>query len=366
MTISVADAVAAVDYDHFVIEPDGTRLAQSSSIASIQQMLHDLDVRPGDRVLEIGTGSGYTTALLAHLVGAGVGAGGTVRSVEVFADLVPRARARLTAAGVTGVTVTEGDGYAGDPAGAPYDRVVAWAAPHVVPSAWIDQIIESAVIVAPVKVAPLAAANAIAAVTVTGGRPTAVRARRGGYIEMHPEPVTVFGLPLRYVDASYVAADGAVPDDTGVSANTEVPDDTEVLGNTEPWWLSSPGLRAVPGAAGRVLERLRDASVASATSLTEAESHDDFTAWLLATLPEGLATAGLSARFSAIGAVVDDGAALLTRDELVAAGNADALRTLDTWIVRWREAGRPGWSDVGAVVVPTVEGWEVRLTLQEA
>ena len=69
MTAAVAGAVAAVDYAHFVIEPDGSTLPQSSSVMSIQQMLEDLDVRPGQRVLEIGTGSGYTTGLLANLAG---------------------------------------------------------------------------------------------------------------------------------------------------------------------------------------------------------------------------------------------------------------------------------------------------------
>lgn len=88
MTAPVTDAVAAVDYDHFVTEPDGSTLPQSSSISSIQQMLEALDVRPRHHVLEIGTGSGYTTGLLANLVGTD----GLVRSVEVFADLVPAPR----------------------------------------------------------------------------------------------------------------------------------------------------------------------------------------------------------------------------------------------------------------------------------
>jgi protein-L-isoaspartate(D-aspartate) O-methyltransferase len=335
---AVADAVAAVDYDHFVTEPDGSTLPQSSSVASIQQMLEDLDVRPGHRVLEIGTGSGYTTGLLANLVGSD----GLVRSVEVFADLVPRAQARLEEAGVTTATVTKGDGYAGDPAGAPYDRVVAWATPHVIPSTWIDQTAPDAVIVAPVKIARLARSHAIVAITVTGGRPTAVSARPGGYIEMHPEPVTVFGLPLRYVDASHV------PDDA------------------EPWWLSSPALRDAPGAAGRLLDRLRSARHTSATPLATAEDLDDFTAWLCATVPAELATAGLSNHFAGIGAATADGAAFLTDDELVTTGSPDAAQTLTLWIEQWRDAGHPGWSDITGVVVPGAEGWGVRLALQPA
>ncbi|WP_275002399.1 protein-L-isoaspartate O-methyltransferase family protein [Promicromonospora iranensis] len=336
MTAAVADAVAAVDYDHFVTEPDGSTLPQSSSVTSIQQMLEDLEVRPGHRVLEIGTGSGYTTGLLANLAGAD----GLVRSVEVFADLVPRAQARLAAAGVTTATVTNGDGYAGDPAGAPYDRVVAWATPHVIPSAWIDQIGQDAAVVAPVKVARLARAHAIVAITVSGGRPTAVSARPGGYIEMHSEPVTIFGLPLRYVDASHI------PDDA------------------EPWWLSSAALREVPGVAGLLLDRLRSAPHTSATPLAPGEDLDDFTAWLYATVPVELATAGLSDRFAGIGAATEGGAAFLTDDELITTGNPDAGRILTLWIEEWRNAGRPGWPDITGVVVPSVEGWEVRLTLR--
>jgi protein-L-isoaspartate(D-aspartate) O-methyltransferase len=335
MTAAVADAVAAVDYDHFVTEPDGSTLPQSSSVTSIQQMLEDLDVRPGHRVLEIGTGSGYTTGLLANLAGAD----GLVRSVEVFADLVPRAQARLAAAGVTTATVTNGDGYAGDPAGAPYDRVVAWATPHVIPSAWIDQIGQDAVVVAPVKVARLARAHAIVAVTVSGGRPTAVSARPGGYIEMHPEPVTIFGLPLRYVDASHVPDAG------------------------EPWWLSSAALREVPGVAGLLLDRLRSAPHISATPLAPGEDLDDFTAWLYATVPAELATAGLSDRFAGIGAATEGGAAFLTVDELITTGSTDAARILALWIEEWRDAGHPGWSDITGVVVPSVGGWGVRLGL---
>ncbi|MFJ3404162.1 protein-L-isoaspartate O-methyltransferase [Promicromonospora sp. NPDC090134] len=338
MTAAVADAVAAVDYDHFVTELDGSTLPQSSSIASIQRMLEDLDVRPGHRVLEIGTGSGYTAGLLANLVGPS----GLVRSVEVFADLVPRAQARLEAAGVTTVTVSNRDGYAGDPVGAPYDRVVAWATPHVIPSSWIDQIARDAVIVAPAKVAELATAHAIVAITVTDGRPRIVAVRSGGYIEMHPEPVTVFGLPLRYVAASHA------PDDA------------------EPWWISSLAPREVPGALGLVLDWLRSAPDVSDTPLEAAEELDDFRAWLYATVPAELATAGLSDRFTSIGAANEDGAAFLTDSELVTSDDADAARTLTGWIEEWREAGRPGWSDIPGALVPGVEGWEVRLTLQLA
>lgn len=241
---------------------------------------------------------------------------------------------------MTTATVTNGDGYAGDPVGAPYDRLVAWATPHVIPSAWIDQIGQDAVIVAPVKVVRLARAHAIVAIAVSNGRPTVVSARPGGYIEMHPEPVTVFGLPLRYVDASHV------PDEA------------------EPWWLSSAALREGPEAAGLLLDQLRSAPHTSVTPLATGADLEDLTAWLYATAPAELATAGLSDRFAGIGAATESGAAFLTDDELITTGSRDAVNILTLWIEQWRNAGCPGWADVVGVVVPVAEGWEVRLTLR--
>src|SRR5690606_15664952 len=106
-------------------------------------------VQPGDRVLEVGTGSGYTTAVLAALVGDS----GRVTSMDVNPDLTARARARIDAA--TTVLVC-GDGTYGHAAGAPFDRIIAWATPPVIPKAWVDQIRDGGRIVTPVKVAPVA------------------------------------------------------------------------------------------------------------------------------------------------------------------------------------------------------------------
>lgn len=333
---SVAAAVAAVDYDHFVTEPDGSKLPQSSAVASIERMLTDLDVVPGQRVLEIGTGSGYTTALLSHLVGTA----GSVHSVEVFADLVPRAQERLARAGVTNATVTHGDGYTGHPGGAPYDRIVAWATPHLIPAPWTDQIAHDAVIVAPVKIAPLATANAICTITVTNGTPAVTAIRPGSYIEMHPEPVTNFGLPIRYVDASHT------PDDA------------------EPWWISSLDLHASPADAQKRIDLLRDSLTAEPTMLHADESLQDLSAWLFATRPANLATAGLSDRYRAIGASTPDSAAFLTTTELITSPNGgDATLILNSWVSEWRAAGRPGLTSTTGTIEASNDGWTVRIVV---
>ncbi|MGW7005102.1 methyltransferase domain-containing protein [Streptomyces sp. NPDC054933] len=99
----------------------------------VVDMLDSLLLEPGHRVLELGAGSGWNAALVAYRVGAG-----RVTSVEVDPDLAAAAQQRLDAARA-GVTVQVGDGAAGWPEGAPYDRVIASYAVDRIPWAWIEQ-----------------------------------------------------------------------------------------------------------------------------------------------------------------------------------------------------------------------------------
>jgi protein-L-isoaspartate O-methyltransferase len=96
-------------------------------------MLDALDVQPGMRVLEIGTGTGYNAALLAHRLGSAA-----VTSVEIDPDLAEQARRALTTSGYP-LAVTTADGARGYPPHAPYDRIMATAAVHQVPYPWIAQ-----------------------------------------------------------------------------------------------------------------------------------------------------------------------------------------------------------------------------------
>lgn len=105
-----------------------------------------LEPQPGDRVLEVGTGSGYHAAVLAELVGPK----GLVVSVEFVPELAEKARGTLSGAGYgERVDARAGDGAKGVPELAPFDRISIAAASPRVPPALLDQLAEGGALVAP-------------------------------------------------------------------------------------------------------------------------------------------------------------------------------------------------------------------------
>jgi protein-L-isoaspartate(D-aspartate) O-methyltransferase len=111
-------------------------------------MAEQLGLAPGQRVLEIGTGTGYNAAVLARVVGPG----GSVTTVDIESDLVARARAGLAAAGYPEVRVSCADGGYGDPAGAPFDRIIVTAGAWDIAPAWLEQLAPGGRLVLPLAV----------------------------------------------------------------------------------------------------------------------------------------------------------------------------------------------------------------------
>jgi len=108
----------------------GQTISQPYIVAFMTQAL---DVGPGDRVLEIGTGSGYQAAVLSLLARE-------VFTIEIIESLADRARATLKDLGHQNVHVRAGNGYLGWPEYAPFDRIIVTAAPEAVPPALVEQL----------------------------------------------------------------------------------------------------------------------------------------------------------------------------------------------------------------------------------
>jgi protein-L-isoaspartate(D-aspartate) O-methyltransferase len=150
----VLDAMRAVPRERFVppellrqAYDDGPLPIGSGQTISqpyiVAYMTEALKVAPSHKVLEVGTGSGYQAAVLGELAGQ-------VFTVEIVPELARQAEAVLRSLNRTNVHVRSGDGFAGWPEEAPFDRVIVTAAPEVIPRPLIDQLATGGLLVAPV------------------------------------------------------------------------------------------------------------------------------------------------------------------------------------------------------------------------
>jgi protein-L-isoaspartate(D-aspartate) O-methyltransferase len=108
----------------------------------VAYMTEQLAVLPHHRVLEVGTGSGYQAAVLSRLARE-------VVSIERYRTLADQARERLRSLGYDNVEIVVGDGFAGVPGRAPYDRIVVTAATETLPQALLDQLVDGGVMILP-------------------------------------------------------------------------------------------------------------------------------------------------------------------------------------------------------------------------
>ena len=155
--------------DHPEAIGHGQTISQPFIVAYMTEKILPL---PGEKVLEIGTGSGYQAAVLAEL-------GAEVYSVEIVPGLARHARAALRAEGYGGVNTREGDGRLGWPEAAPFDAIIATCAPLEVPGALVGQLRQDGRMILPVGPA--------------GMQRLVIVRKRGGAIERTDD------LPVRFV-----------------------------------------------------------------------------------------------------------------------------------------------------------------------
>jgi protein-L-isoaspartate(D-aspartate) O-methyltransferase len=126
---------------------DGSALSSASLPSLVAAMLQQLDVRPGHRILEIGTGTGINAALLAELTGPD----GHVTTIDIDEDITTAAARSLAKAGYEHVRVVCADGADGFAPGTPYDRIIVTAGAWDLPGAWWQQLAGQGRIVVPLR-----------------------------------------------------------------------------------------------------------------------------------------------------------------------------------------------------------------------
>ncbi len=188
-------------------DADGLPVSAATQPAMMAVMLDQLGLAPGQRVLEIGTGTGYNAALLAWLIGDQR----SVVTIEADAGVAARARTALAAAGYGEVTVLTGDGALGARDHAPFDRIIATAGIWDIPPAWLAQLSDEGRMVLPLAIRGIQVSVALER---AGGHWASRSARRCRFIRgagglAGPESVLALG-PQPGLHA--YAVDGPAPD----------------------------------------------------------------------------------------------------------------------------------------------------------
>lgn len=158
MSQQIDEAFRAVPRKHFVLPGDDYRAHEDRPLSighgqtisqpyTVRHMLEWLDVRPGQKVLDIGSGSGWTSALLGHLVGEA----GHVVAIELIPPLVEFGRQNCEKFGCKNVEFHKAGKTYGWPGMAPYDRILVSASAPDVPPGLLDQLVPEGKLVIPIK-----------------------------------------------------------------------------------------------------------------------------------------------------------------------------------------------------------------------
>jgi len=121
---------------------EGQTISQPFMVAYMSELLAEMQA--GSKILEVGSGSGYQTAILVHM-------GFEVHSIERLKSLAMRAELTLKQVGLSPKRMTVGDGHRGLPNEAPFDGIIVAACAEKTPQTWVDQLDEGGILVTPMK-----------------------------------------------------------------------------------------------------------------------------------------------------------------------------------------------------------------------
>ena len=250
------------------VDAGGAALPSSNSQPSyVLWLLHMLDLRPGQRVLEIGSGSGWLAAVMGHLVGEQ----GHVTGIEIIPELAEQSRRDLGLAGRRNVTVLAQDGTSGHAAGAPFDRVMITAATWDFPAALFEQVTQDGYVLVPIELR----ATGDCQVTLLRRSSTGFVAHRsipGWFVPLTGGGQTRAGM--RYVLDKMPQVASAPTIRCKLPLGDAVADFCAFLGRTEPGFAvfetgpaGAADARAVPGAFGLVDDPARAMAMCAAGML---------------------------------------------------------------------------------------------------
>lgn len=313
----VDEAFQHVDYDSFVLKEDGSLITQSTTSRAIKRDLELLDVQEGNQILEIGTGSGFSGALLSYLVGSS----GFVESLDIEPDLTKRAKKMFKKMDINNVRFETKDGRLGEEKYAPYDRIIAWTTPDLLPKSWVEQLGENGYILSPFRILPLADSMVMVRFKIEGGILKGGEVTEGSYIPMTSEPVKKF---------------------FGHEVHADLVGEGE-----EPFWASSHWMKEIQSKEWK--EKFLNAKPQKSPFQ---ENGRDIRAYLLGKQPEGFTTAFHPDHGGWIGYSTPSGFALVSRHEdqwiLSDENHTNILRK---WWNDWHSLGKPSYEQLEALLI---------------
>lgn len=334
----VNEAVTKVNRDEFVLLENGSQIMQSTATDAIVSSLELLDIQPGNRVLEIGTGSGYSTALISYLVGSS----GRVVSIDIDPELTQRASRLFENKEIRNALFVTQDGRAGFSNEAPFDRIVAWATADHVPRSWVDQLQDQGMIVAPFLVGGIANSVYVCHLRKNGTDLVGQQADFGGYILMNETPeYESYGLEL--------------------AADVKEMKGSEVLAWASSLWLQ----KQTEETRKKFLKAFTQQEPERTTMGLTRQEERNFRVYLFSRLKEGVTTA-FRDRQTFIGYSDEREFAFLSRTQpIMVASGETAKATLQNWFSEWVKSGKPSIEKMFSIVKQIDGKAVVRLEMLE-